>query len=74
MVGKTIVTKYVFYTTHHCAYVFSTSVFRVTVPPFGDSHLKYYKKSESPLFNALANIMDVGPSLLDGLRGALQNK
>ncbi|XP_063886360.1 ionotropic receptor 21a-like [Scylla paramamosain] len=47
-------------------------IFRITILPFGESHVKYYRKSKSPLFNALADLMDVGPSVLEGLQGALK--
>ncbi|XP_063886373.1 uncharacterized protein LOC135114400 [Scylla paramamosain] len=50
------------------------TVERITVPPFGITHVKYYSMSESPLFNALAKLMEVGPSLMEGLQGALQHK
>ncbi|XP_045111732.1 glutamate receptor 2-like [Portunus trituberculatus] len=49
------------------------TVERVTIPSYGDSHYKYYKSSESPLFNALSRLMEVGPQVLEGLRGALQH-
>ncbi|KAK8397756.1 hypothetical protein O3P69_004507 [Scylla paramamosain] len=49
------------------------TVERITVPPFGITHVKYYSMSESPLFNALAKLMEVGPSLMEGLQGALQH-
>lgn len=44
------------------------------MPPYGESHYKYYKSSKSPLFNTLARLMEVGPNVLVGLRGALQHK
>ncbi|XP_063886432.1 uncharacterized protein LOC135114462 isoform X2 [Scylla paramamosain] len=50
------------------------AVERVTMPPYGDSHYNYYKSSKSPLFNALARLMEVGPNVLVGLQGALQHK
>ncbi|XP_063886435.1 ionotropic receptor 21a-like [Scylla paramamosain] len=49
------------------------AVERITIPPYGDSHCKYYKSSESPLFKGLAKLLDVGPNVLEGLRGALQH-
>ncbi|KAK8397754.1 hypothetical protein O3P69_004505 [Scylla paramamosain] len=49
------------------------AVERITIPPYGDSHYNYYKSSESPLFNGLAKLMDVGPNVLEGLRAALQH-
>lgn len=44
------------------------------MPPYGNIHYEYYKESKSPLFNELARLMDVGPTVLEGLRGALQYK
>ncbi|XP_045111733.1 uncharacterized protein LOC123504892 [Portunus trituberculatus] len=50
------------------------TVDRVTILPYGESHVRYYKNSKSPLFNALADLMDVGPKVQEGLQGALKYK
>ena len=48
--------------------------YRVTVPPYGAQHSKFYSQSASPLFKALGKLMNPGPSLMEGLRKALVEK
>ncbi|KAK3884237.1 hypothetical protein Pcinc_011513 [Petrolisthes cinctipes] len=47
---------------------------RVTIPPFGEQHRKFYSESDSPLFQALARLLQVGPSGHQGLTAANEKK
>ncbi|KAK4324875.1 hypothetical protein Pmani_004525 [Petrolisthes manimaculis] len=43
---------------------------RVNIPPYGEQHRKFYSESDSPLFQALARVLEVGPSVHQGLTAA----
>ncbi|XP_063886442.1 uncharacterized protein LOC135114471 [Scylla paramamosain] len=47
------------------------SVDIITIPSYGKHFRKYYSDSESPLFQALGNLLNPGPSLMEGLKMAL---
>ncbi|XP_063885868.1 uncharacterized protein LOC135114098 [Scylla paramamosain] len=44
------------------------------MPAYGESHLKYFRRSNSPLFTALGNLMELGPNVVEGLQQALRAK
>ncbi|KAK3884234.1 hypothetical protein Pcinc_011510 [Petrolisthes cinctipes] len=47
---------------------------RVTIPSFGEIHRKFYSESDSPLFQGLARLLQVGPSFHEGLTAANEKK
>ncbi|XP_045111736.1 glutamate receptor 2-like [Portunus trituberculatus] len=50
------------------------TVDKVTMPDYGESFLKYFRRSNSPLFIALGNLMELGPNAVEGLQRALRAK
>ncbi|MPC18183.1 hypothetical protein E2C01_011059 [Portunus trituberculatus] len=51
-----------------------SSIITVTMPDYGESFLKYFRRSNSPLFIALGNLMELGPNAVEGLQRALRAK
>ncbi|XP_071535583.1 ionotropic receptor 21a-like [Panulirus ornatus] len=47
---------------------------RVTMPPFGKDWQKQFRESGSAKLERLANLMDIGPTILEGLQMALEKK
>ncbi|XP_045112347.1 uncharacterized protein LOC123505228 [Portunus trituberculatus] len=46
------------------------AVDRITMPPYGEEFRNYFAKSASPVFQKLARLIDIVPSLLEGQQQA----
>ncbi|XP_066984761.1 ionotropic receptor 21a-like [Macrobrachium rosenbergii] len=47
---------------------------RVTSPPYGEEFRTFFQQSSSPEFKRLAQLMDVGPTVLEGLQRASNSR
>lgn len=47
---------------------------RITMPPYGEDFRRFFKASDSIIFNKAADLMVIGPSVMEGLAGATQRK
>nr|XP_053641776.1 uncharacterized protein LOC128695299 [Cherax quadricarinatus] len=47
---------------------------RITMPPFGDEFIKFFKQSNSILYKSLAEHMTIVPTVIDGLQQAKDKK
>ncbi|XP_047485595.1 ionotropic receptor 21a-like [Penaeus chinensis] len=51
-----------------------TAVDAIAMPPYGEDHRRFFKASDSIIFNRAADLMVIGPSVMEGLTGATQRK
>ncbi|ROT68778.1 Variant Ionotropic Glutamate Receptor [Penaeus vannamei] len=51
-----------------------TAVDTITMPPYGEDFRRFFKASDSIIFNKAADLMVIGPSVMEGLAGATQRK
>ncbi|XP_063596695.1 uncharacterized protein LOC134773424 [Penaeus indicus] len=51
-----------------------TAVDAIAMPPYGEDHRRFFKASDSIIFNRAADLMVIGPSVMEGLTGATQGK
>ncbi|XP_047482680.1 uncharacterized protein LOC125034746 [Penaeus chinensis] len=48
-------------------------VHKVTIEPWGEDYKTYFKESDTEVFMKLADMMELGPALLDGLQEATED-
>ncbi|XP_064101701.1 ionotropic receptor 93a-like [Macrobrachium nipponense] len=47
---------------------------RITMPPFGNEFIQFFKQSDNKLYKTMAEHMSIVPSVMDGLREAIKEK
>ncbi|XP_066982738.1 ionotropic receptor 93a-like [Macrobrachium rosenbergii] len=47
---------------------------RITMPPFGNEFIQFFKQSDNKLYKNMAERMSIVPSVMDGLRQAIKEK